>query len=167
MVSRLRNPYLWVTVFISVVTVVLSFATYIRWLQLSDFVGPFRFHHWTGWIGTLFVAVYIPLYHILKRRYPQNSRTILGTHVIGNMLSFLLISIHFWGQLGRPAQFYPDLGTGIVLYIVMVLLVWTGFSERFQILPKLGRKWKFLHINMATAFYLVILVHILHGLGLL
>jgi DMSO/TMAO reductase YedYZ heme-binding membrane subunit len=83
------------------------------------------------------------------------------------MLSFLLISIHFWGQLGRPAQFYPDLGTGIVLYIVMVLLVWTGFSERFQILPKLGRKWKFLHINMATAFYLVILVHILHGLGLL
>ena len=35
----------------------------------------------------------------------------------------MLISIHYAQQVGRPAAFYPDLGTGLALYIVMVTLV--------------------------------------------
>jgi hypothetical protein len=38
----------------------------------------------------------------------------------------LLVSIHFAHQVTRPASNYPDLGTGIVLYATMILLVTTG-----------------------------------------
>jgi hypothetical protein len=167
MVSRLRNPYFWAAVVILLVTVYLSFGTYVGWFQLGSFVGQFRLNHWLGWTGVVFVAAYTPLYHFLKRRYPKRAKTLLGTHVIGNLLAFLLISIHFASQLGRPTQFFPDLGTGIVLYPIMIILVITGFTQRFQIASSFSRKWRFLHTSMATSFYLVILVHILQGLGFL
>jgi hypothetical protein len=167
MVSRLRNPYFWAAVVILLVTVYLSFGTHVGWFQLGFFVGPYRFNHWLGWIGVVFVAVYTPLYHFLKRRYPKRAKALLGTHVIGNLLSFLLISVHFASQLGRPAQFFPDLGTGIILYAMVTIMVATGILQRFQIVSSFLRKWRFLHTSMATSFYLVILVHILHGLGFL
>lgn len=167
MVSRLRNPYFWAAVVILLLTVYLSFGTYADWFQLGFFVGPYRFNHWLGWIGVVFVAVYTPLYYVLKRRYVKRVKMLLGTHVIGNLLSFLLISVHFASQMGRPAQFFPDLGTGIVLYPVMMILVATGIFQRFQIARNLGRKWRFLHTSLATSFYLVIVVHILQGLDIL
>ena len=167
MVSRLRNPYFLASVVILLVTVYLSFGTHVGWFQLGFFVGQFRLNHWLGWTGVVFVAVYTPLYHFLKRRYPKRAKALLGTHVIGNLLSFLLISVHFASQLGRPAQFYPDLGTGIILYAMVTIMVVTGILQRFQIASSFLRKWRFLHTSMATSFYLVILVHILHGLGFL
>jgi hypothetical protein len=167
MVSRLRSPYFWAAVVILLLTVYLSFGTYIDWFQLGFFVGQFRFNHWLGWLGVVFVAVYTPLYYVLKRRYAKRAKTLLGTHVIGNLVSFMLISVHFASQMGRPAQFFPDLGTGVVLYPVMIILVVTGIFQRFQIARNLGRKWRFLHTSLATSFYLVIFVHILQGLGIL
>jgi len=167
MVSRLRSPYFWAAVVILLLTVYLSFGTYIDWFQLGFFVGQFRFNHWLGWLGVVFVAVYTPLYYVLKRRYAKRAKTLLGTHVIGNLVSFLLISVHFASQMGRPAQFFPDLGTGVVLYPVMIILVVTGIFQRFQIARNLGRKWRFLHTSLAASFYLVIFVHILQGLGAL
>jgi hypothetical protein len=167
MVSRLRNLYFWAAVAIVLVTVYLSFGAYVGWFQLGFFIGPYRFNHWLSWIGFLFVALYTPLYHFLKRRYPKRAKTLLGTHVIGNLLSFLLISVHFASQLGRPAQFFPDLGTGIILYAMVTIMVATGILQRFQIGSSFLRKWRFLHTSMATSFYLVILVHILQGLGFL
>ena len=167
MVSRLRNPYFWAAVVILLATVYVSFGTYVGWFQLGFLVGPYRFNHWTSWIGFLFVALYTPVYHILKRRYPKRAKALLGTHVIGNLLSFLLISVHFASQLGRPAQFFPDLGTGIILYAMVAIMVATGILQRFQIASSFLRKWRFLHTSMATSFYLVILVHVLQGLGFL
>lgn len=167
MVSRLRDPYFWAAFLLLLVTVYLSYGTYVGWFQLGFFVGQYRFNHWLGWAGVAFVAVYTPLYHSLKRRYPKRAKALLGTHVIGNLLSFLLISIHFTSQISRPAQFFPDLGTGIVLHLTMLTLVATGFTQRFQIASNLGRKWRFLHTSMTTSFYLVILVHALQGLGFL
>ena len=167
MSSRLRNPYLWAAVLILLVTFFLSFGTYIHWFQLGFFVGPYRFNHWLGWIGVLFVAIYTPLYYILKRGYAKRAKALLGSHVIGNLTSFMLISIHFASQISRPAQFFPDLGTGVVLYPIMIILVVTGIFQRFQIARNLGRKWRFLHTSLATSFYLVIFVHILQGLGVL
>ena len=166
-VSRLRNPYFWAAVVILLVTVYLSFGAYVGWFQLGFFVGPYRFNHWSSWVGFLFVALYTPLYHLLKRRYPKRAKALLGTHVIGNLLSFLLISVHFASQLGRPAQFFPDLGTGIILYAMVTIMVVTGILQRFQLASSFLRKWRFLHTSMATSFYLVILVHVLQGLGFL
>jgi hypothetical protein len=80
----------------------------------------------------------------------------------------LLISIHFAQQVGRPPRFFPDLGTGLVLYIVMPFLVASGFLHRFQILktikPHLNR---FFHVAITLTFYMVIVVHILQGLNVL
>ena len=79
----------------------------------------------------------------------------------------MFISIHFAGQIGRPQQFYPELGEGIALFIIMVLLVATGFIHRFQIIPKKAGKYykphfnRYYHVSITTAFYIVIIVHVL------
>jgi hypothetical protein len=167
-VKLLKDSNLWVSSILIVTTIILSIAAYLRWIQLNFFVGPLRFTHWLVWIGTLFVAVYSPAYYILKRRYPTRIQALLKTHVFGNLFSFMLVSIHFAQQIGRPPQFYPDLGTGVALYIVMLVLVASGFLHRFQILrtfnPHLNR---FLHISVTMSFYIIILIHILQGIGLL
>jgi uncharacterized membrane protein YidH (DUF202 family) len=164
----LRDVEFWIAAAIILLTIPLSVATYFRWFQLNFFVGQFRFTHWLGWIGTLFIAFFTPTYYVLKRRYPKTLRTLIKIHVSGSLISFLLISIHYAQQVGRPPRFFPDLGTGLVLYIVMPLLVASGFLHRFKIVksikPHLNR---FSHVSITLSFYIVILVHILQGLHLL
>ena len=88
--------------------------------------------------------------------------------MFGNLLAFMLISLHFASQISRPASSYPELGTGIVLYIAMVLLVGTGFLQRFQLIPSIKpQSYRFIHVGSAVAFYLIIIVHILHGLAII
>lgn len=163
-----RDVEFWLAVVIILVTFPLSVATYLRWFQLNFFVGSFRFTHWLSWIGTLFIALFTPAYYVLKRRYPKKLKVLLKIHIFGNLISFLLISIHFAQQVGRPPEFFPDLGTGLALYIVMPFLVASGFLHRFQILktikPHLNR---FFHVAITLTFYMVILVHILEGLNVL
>jgi uncharacterized membrane protein YidH (DUF202 family) len=163
-----RDLDFWVAVAIILVTIPLSVATYFRWFRLNFFVGPFRYTHWLSWIGSFFIAFFTPAYYVLKRRYPKKLKSLLKVHVFGNLISFLLISIHYAQQVGRPPRFFPDLGTGLALYIVMPLLVASGFLHRFQILksikPHLNR---FFHVSITLSFYLVIVVHILQGLNVL
>ena len=167
MVSRYKNPIFWIAVAILLITVYLSYGVFVDWFDLGFTVGQFRFNHWLVIIASFFITIHAPLYHILKRRYPLRAKIFLGIHVLGNLTSFLLISVHFVSHLSRPQQFYPDLGTGIVLYSTMLILVITGFAQRFQILPKLSKKWRFVHTSFVMSIYLVITVHALQGLGLL
>ena len=167
MTSLLKGRYFGTVVLILLVNVYLSIGTYLRWFRLGFFVGPFRFTHWLVWAGVLFVAVFTPLYYVLKRRYAKRVKALLGIHVLGNLLSFTFVSFHFASQVGRPPESFPDLGTGIVLYIVMMVMVLTGIFQRFQIAKNLGRQWRFLHTSVAISFYLVIFVHILQGLQIL
>ncbi len=164
----LRDIDFWTAAAIIIATIPLSIATYSRWFQLNFFVGSFRFTHWLSWIGTFFIALFTPAYYVLKRKYPKTLKALLRIHVFGNLISFLLISIHFAQQVGRPPRFFPDLGTGLVLYIVMPFLVASGFLHRFQILktikPHLNR---FFHVAITLTFYMVIVVHILQGLNVL
>jgi hypothetical protein len=137
-------------------------------VSIEFFVGPFRYTHWFGWIGTLFVAFFTPIYYILKRKYPKKLKALVKIHVFGNLISFLLISVHYAQQVGRPPRFFPDLGTGLVLYIFMPLLVASGFLHRFRVLktinPHLNR---FFHVSITLSLYIVIIVHILQGLHIL
>jgi hypothetical protein len=148
-------------------TVCLMIATYLRWFQLNFFIGRFRFTHWLVWIGTLYIVFVTPAYYVLKRRYTGRVSALVKVHMFGNLFSFMLISIHFAQQIGRPAQFYPDLGTGLALYIVMFILVITGFFHRFRIVksirPHLNR---FTHVSITMSFYIIIIVHILQGLNI-
>jgi hypothetical protein len=150
-----------------VVTPILMYAVYADILQLHIYVGPYYIHHWLSWTGASFIALFTPFYYSLKRRNPQRIKALLGVHVFGNLLAFMFISIHFAQQISRPAQFYPDLGTGIVLYATVLLMVATGFSMRFQIGNMVRKTLRFIHTSTTVTFYLIILVHIMHGLGII
>ena len=163
-----RNVEFWLVVLTILVTIVISVAIWVGFVDLLFFVGPYLFGHWLGWIGTFFIAIVSPLYYMLKRKKPRMIKTLVKVHVFGSLVSFLLITIHFMVQVTRPPEAYPDLNTGIILQAVMLILVITGFLYRFKIIrsvrPHLNR---FLHISITLSFYLVIGVHTLQGLLIL
>ena len=170
--SLLKDQSFWITLIIIIVTTGLSIATFLRWFDLRFQIGQFYFTHWLSWIGTIFIAIYTPIYFVLKRRKPKQVKTLIKVHVFGNLIAVLLISIHYAQQMGRPAQFYPELGTGLTLYIVMFILTATGFLHRFRISDKLGRyrillphQNRFIHIAITLTFYIVIIVHALRNMG--
>lgn len=165
--SLLKNPSFWMALLLIIATPILMFTVYYDILQLHVYIGPYYIHHWLSWTGATFIAIFTPIYYSLKRKNPQRIKTLLGVHVFGNLLAFMFISIHFTQQISRPAQFYPDLGTGIVLYATMLLMVATGFSMRFQIGNTARKTLRFIHTSTTVTFYLIILVHIFHGLGII
>ena len=156
----------YVSLLVIFATIFMMFAVYFDWIQLHVSIGPYYIHHWLSWTGTVFVAVFTPIYYWMKRNKPASLKNLLSVHVIGNLTSFLFVSIHFTQQISRPAQFYPHLGTGIVLYPTMLLLVATGFVTRF-LSYKNKSKLLFLHRGVTLTFYLVIIVHILHGIEII
>ncbi len=164
----LRSVEFWAAFSIIIVTIFLMVADSLGWIHFGFFVGSFRANHWFVWIGTLYIAVTVPIIAVSKRRFPSKFATLFRLHVFGNLLAFLLISLHFADQINRPAEFYPELGTGLALYIIMILLVATGFTHRFQLIPRIkSQTRKFVHVGLTFSFYIIIGIHILHGLGFL
>ena len=166
MSNRFRDYRFWLALAIVIITGIVMYAVYARLLLLHFEVAGEFFHHWLSWAGVLFIAVSTPIYYLLKRSYPARKRSLLGVHMFGNLISVMLVSIHFTQQITRPAIAYPDLGTGIVLYPTMILLVFAGFVLAFG-LPKKYGAWRFFHSSLAITFYMVIVAHILHGLGII
>lgn len=163
-----REKELWATASIIVATAILMSATTLHWVRFGLLVGPLRLSHWFSLIGTIYIAFAVPTIIILKKRFPKKYQTLSRVHIFGNLIAFLLISIHFAGQISRPAESYPPLGTGLVLYTAMVLLVSTGILQRFNLMSIVKPKTlRLLHISSAFVFYLTIVVHILHGIGII
>jgi hypothetical protein len=172
--SLSRDNDFWIAIVILIFTTIFSTAAYQRWVNLRFQIGPFYFTHWLVIIGSTFIAFYTPVYYIYKRKNPKHVKTLLRVHVFGNLLSVMLISIHYAQQLGRPEQFYPDLGTGLMLYIVMFILVATGFLTRFGFVQRFGwfggvlpHQNRFLHVAITLSFYLSILIHSLQNFGII
>lgn len=164
--KTLKSLEFWTALSIIIATVCLIGADMFGWIHFGFFIGPFRANHWFVWIGTLYIAFTVPVISMLKRRYLSKFLVFFRIHVFGNLLAFLLISLHFAGQINRPAEFYPDLGTGLALYIIMLLLVATGFAHRFQLIARFkSQTRKFVHVSLSFSFYIIIGIHILHGLG--
>jgi len=136
----------------------------VPYMQINLFGLSNSATHWIGWIGTLFIAFATPGYSIVKRKYPLYTRKMFNIHVTGNLLAVLLVSIHFAHQVTRPASNYPDLGTGIVLYAAMILLVATGMVQISGPVKRLVKQARFLHPAFALTFYTVIIMHIIHGI---
>lgn len=167
-----KNPRFYLTIILVSVLIVLLVAVYSDWLNLSFRINGLFFTHWLSWTGTLFISIYTPIYYIIKRLYPSQVKKLLDIHVFGNLLSFILISIHFAGQVGRPLQFYPEGRTGIALYTITLLTVASGIIHRFNLIPTFGRfqapkRNRFVHVSLSLAFYIVIVVHVLHNIGYL
>ncbi len=166
--KRTRNWELWVSAITVFLSVFLMIAYYNRWFSFATRVGPFRIIHYIAFAGTLYIAFGVILFAVLKRRKPSKYKILMRAHVLGNLFSFLLISLHFAGQVGRPTDFYPSFGTGLTLYIGIIALVGTGLTLRFGLFRRFTTATKrFIHAGLAFAFYLIIVVHILHGLSII
>lgn len=175
MVDCLKISHHWdflLAILIVIVIVILSFLTYNRTVILNFFVGPYRFSHWLSIIGTIYIAIANPLFVIFKRSFHANWPRLIRFHMFGNLMFFALISLHFAAQTGRPATNYPELGTGLAMFIAMALQVASGFTQRFRSQRPTFKKLfnaktnKFIHASLVMAFYIVILFHVLHGLGI-
>ena len=164
----LKSKEFWAAISIIIATILLMIADNINLINFGLTVGPFRANHWFVWIGTLYIAAVVPVIAILKKRKPNRYMTLFRIHIFGNLLAFLLVSLHFVGQISRPPTAYPELGTGLALYIIMVLLVATGFTHRFQLIPQVkSTTRKFIHVALTFSFYIIIIIHILHGIGVI
>jgi hypothetical protein len=158
------NSFL-IAITLIIVSIILAFSAYFRWINFGLVYGPYRVNHWLGWLGVAYIGVVTPAYRVMKKRDPKRIRSLLNIHCLGNLVAFMFISIHFAHQLGRPLQFYPNLGTGIVLYAGVLLNVFTGFLQKFRILKEEYKTWRFIHLGVTLSFYLTIIIHILHGVG--
>jgi hypothetical protein len=167
MSSILRDVYFWLAIFLLSLADIFFIGTFLDWFDFGFVLGPYRFNHWLGWIGFVFILIHVPLFMTVKRRYVNKIKLFLGIHVVGNLLAYLLITIHFASQISRSAQFYPDLGTGVTLYVFMATLVTTGFLQRFGLLNGMRKSWRFLHTSSVLALFVIIVIHILHGVELL
>ena len=161
-----------IAIFIVIITVVLSFVTYDRIIHVNFFIGTLRFSHWLSIIGTMGIAIATPSFTILKHRYPANWTKITRFHIFGNLIFFALICFHFATQVARPLSNFPELGSGLAMFIAMSLQIISGFTQRFRsqrrfyneaINPKTN---KFVHASLVMVFYLIIVFHFLHGLGI-
>jgi hypothetical protein len=160
-----RKSELWASLLLLLVTIIFSALAYVRWYSLGFFVGSLFFVHWLGLMATVFIAALVPIYYVLKRRRPQNIKTLLRLHVFGNLFSFLLVSVHFAQNTGRLSGFYPRLEEGFILFLVLSIIVATGMLERFGARHKLVRYTKPVHRYTVAVFYLVMAVHVLQALN--
>jgi hypothetical protein len=166
--SNLKKGEFFFAILLIVSSVFFFVVAYLDWIDFGVVIGSYRFNHWLVWAGALYIAFAVPVYTLLKRRYSAGLRKWLSFHVFGNLIAFILVSIHFSSQISRPATSYPDLGTGLALFVSMVLLVATGFSQRFGLVKSAKpQTQRLVHVGFALSFYLIIGIHILHGLGFL
>lgn len=142
-------------------------ANYLEWWQIHFRIGPIFLHHWASLTGASFVAVYTPVYYLLKRHRPKSYKILLRLHMFGNLLAVMIISTHFGHHMHRPAEILPDLRSGIALYTSLSLLIATGVLLRFQLLPRLRKYWRPVHLAGMGIFYFAIIIHLLQRLGIL
>jgi len=161
-----RRWVFWVTNLIILFMVLLDLAVYLRLFRLHIAFENFYIHHWFTIAGTSFIALYTPIYYFLKRRGFQNTGGLLILHVLGNITAAGLISVHVTQELIRSPQSYPELGTGLVLIFTMIILVATGYLLRFRSLGW-AKQLRWLHTAATLSFYLIIVIHALHGIELL
>jgi len=167
MASSRKGSQFYVAIVLVLVIVVTSIGNYLRWWDLHFYVGPEYFHHWLSFIGAGYIAIFTPIYSIIKRHSPGRFEALLKTHVFGNLVAFLFLSMHFTQHMGRPAQFAPTLGTGLALYIIVAIMVITGFVQRFRLAGGFLRSWRFVHVSLSLSFYIVVVIHVLHNLGVI
>ncbi len=120
--------------------------------------------HWVGWAGSLTVLAVTAWYVYRKRARRSPSAGALRLHAFGNLVGFLLVSIHFAQQVSRSPANYPELGTGVVQYAAMIILVSTGFTTLFAVRPGWARYYRFLHPAAALTLLMTIILHIIHDL---
>ncbi len=150
-----------------ITTALLSILASLFWIDLNFFVGPYFLIHWFGIIATAFIAVFNPIYYFLKRLKVKKKETLLRIHVFGNVLAFLLISLHFAQNVGRLALAPERLGVGFILFLILLVVLATGMIEKYHSKGKLVRYSKVLHKYSVVILFLIAIIHVLTGFNIL
>jgi len=158
-----RNRYLSIWLSFAAVAVGLMFAvlSYLGLIPLSYKLGPYWLNHWLGWLAMGLIAIYVPVFVILKKRTPKIYGKLIKVHEIGFIVAFMLVSLHIGSQIRRV--FPPEIGTGIAAYISLLALVVTGIMRKNQILATRMATLRTIHLSMAVSFFLVIVVHVIRA----
>jgi hypothetical protein len=125
---------------IVIAAVVLSVVVYYHILIVNFFVFSMRFSHFLSITGAIGIAVATPLFTLLKHSYPASWTRITRFHIFGNLLFFTLIAFHFASQMARPSSSFPNLGTGLAMFVAMGLQISFGFTQRFGFQGRLGSR---------------------------
>jgi len=91
----------------------------------------------------------------------------LSIHAFGNLVAFMFISMHVASQLSRTAPFAPDFGTGIILFLLVLIQVMSGMLIKLNILRSYYKQRRLIHVAVAYFFYVFIFSHILKVLGII
>ena len=113
------------------------------------------------------IAIFTPIFYILKRRNPKQYKQLINLLMFGNATAFLLSSMHVSFRLLRL-----PLGIGFILLAFISLLVISGFVSKFNLLrpfrsvvkelPHFNRAF---HVSIVFSFYLLFGFHLLNVLG--
>ncbi len=161
-----HNTQLWLVLLLSAGIVVLGVANYRGLIHGLGFqLGPFYFGHWLAIAAASYIAIVVPVQRYLMSHYPAKRRALMAYHIYGNLLAVGFISIHFTQQLSRTPEEFPNLGTGLALYLALALLVLTGILLRFGFVGHHRADWRWIHAGASLTFYVVIIFHVLHALN--
>ncbi len=168
-----KDRTFWAATALSILTIVLTVPVRLGFIDTHFLIGPFAvghifdFDHVFVSIGTFFIAIYTPIYYVLKRRHPAKLNALLNIHIFGSLLSFLFISIHY------AVAKTPRTAEGLGLYVTVILLTVTGYIHRFNLIPeKMKNAYpphfnRWLHISLTTAFYIMMILHVLKRTGII
>lgn len=157
----MKSRQFWIASILLLIIIVIGVGNLLRWWDWRVSAGPISSTHWAGVIGAGYLAIVTPIYSYIKRHAQVFLKKLLAFHVFGNLLAFLLVTIHYTQQAGRPAEFEAVHSTGLILFIVVAVMVLTGFLQRFRIIPSLMKSWRFIHVSLSLSFYIVLITHVL------
>jgi hypothetical protein len=141
--SNFRNMQFWGIILIFLLAVHINTAIYLGRIKIIFHFYSIDFPHLLGIIGASFIALFTPIFYILKRRNPKQYKQLINLHMFGNTTAFLLSSMHVVFRLLRL-----PLGIGFILFVFISLLVISGFVSKFNLL-----------------FYFLFSFHLLNVLG--
>ena len=155
------------TLFIIFLMAILTIGTYMRFWSLRHEIGPFYVDHWLPILGASYILIMTSIFSSAKRFSSFNRVLLQKIHIFGNLIAAQLIFMHFAHHISRPQQFFPDLGTGLVSVILLLLIVPAGFLLRFGFFPSQRDSWRVVHVGVSISLFVVIVVHTLINFGYL
>jgi len=145
------------------ISIFVAVGTYMRLWDIYFSIGPFSSDHWLSIIGGTYLLIFMVIFAYMKRYTAVNRGTLLKVHMFGNLLAVMFVSVHFAEQMGHA----HDLGTGLATYLLLVVIVATGFMMRFGLLTRQRESWRLFHVGLSLSLFIVVVIHALKNFGIL
>ena len=144
------------------ISIFVAVGTYMKLWDIRFSIGPFYSDHWLSIIGGTYLLIFIVTFAYMKRYTAVNRGTLQKVHVFGNLLAVIFVSEHFAQQMGHA----HDLGTGLATYLLLVVIVTTGFMMQFGLLTQQRESWRLFHVGLSLSLFIVLVIHALVNFGI-